>query len=274
MKKRVLELIRVSTKGQAGEGRAGIPGQKQANQRTAEISGLEIVRNIEIVDVSGTSVLKSPEMQELMRLMESPEIDGVVTAEFSRLMRPENFTDYCLLQHFVETGTILYLPEGPIDLASPSGHLMGLIRAGFAGHDRRQIIGRMQHAKEALRRSGKHPGGQTTLSFGVGFSKSNGWFYKSEIEKVKQAFKIFLSGLTSYTEIGRRLNIPRTSVRYLLQNPIYTGWMVYGEKRDPSQSGLVGGKDGRQGYRRKIKRSPEETIRIRVLDGVVSEEDF
>jgi hypothetical protein len=61
----------------------------------------------------------------LMRLMESPEIAGVVMAEFSRLMRPENFTDYCLLQDIIDTGCILYSPEGPIDLASATGQLVG-----------------------------------------------------------------------------------------------------------------------------------------------------
>jgi hypothetical protein len=47
--------------------------------------------------------------------MESPEIHGVVAREFSRLMRPENYTDYSLLQVFVDTNTWLYLPEGPIN---------------------------------------------------------------------------------------------------------------------------------------------------------------
>jgi hypothetical protein len=45
-------------------------------------------------DVSGTAVLCAPEMQELLRLIESPDIHGVIAKEFSRLMRPENFKDY------------------------------------------------------------------------------------------------------------------------------------------------------------------------------------
>ena len=78
--KNVVELIRVSTEQQAGEDRAGIPAQREANRRTATIYGLHIVRSIEIIDVSGASVLKSPEMQDLLRLMESPDIHGVVTS--------------------------------------------------------------------------------------------------------------------------------------------------------------------------------------------------
>ncbi len=150
--KNVVELIRVSTRQQAGEDRAGIPAQREVNRRTARSYKLHIVRSIEIVDVSGASVLRSPEMQELLRLMESPDIHGVVTKEFSRLIRPENFTDYALLQHFIDTETILYLPDGPLDLASKSGRLLGTIRAAIAGLERREILERMNDGKEAMRR--------------------------------------------------------------------------------------------------------------------------
>src|SRR5713101_2351554 len=272
--KNVVELIRVSTEQQAAGDRGGIPAQREANKRTARIYGLHIVKTIEIVDVSGASVLTSPKMKELLRLMESPDIQGVVAKEFSRLMRPEKFTDYALLQQFIDTNTLLYLPEGPIDLASKMGRLLGTIRAAVAGLERREITERMQDAKEALRRAGKHPGGAPSLPYGVGYSKERGWYFTPGAEKVKQAFALFRSGQTSYNEIGQRLNIARTSVRFILENPIYTGWRVYDEKRDPSALGYVPGPDGRQGYRRKIKRAPDEVIRVRVLDGLVSEKDF
>ena len=68
MSKRVVELVRVSTEGQASEDRAGIPAQRAVNRRTAAQQGLEIVQTIEITDVSGTAVLRSRGMQELLRL--------------------------------------------------------------------------------------------------------------------------------------------------------------------------------------------------------------
>ncbi len=212
-------------------------------------------------------------MQELLKLMEEPEICGVVAKEFSRLMRPENFADYVLLQHFIDTGTVLYLPEGPIDLASKHGRLYGTIRAAMAGVERREIIERMQDAKEALRRAGKHPSGWISLPYGVHYSKEQGWSYAAEAEKVKQAFACFLSG-KGYTMIANELNIPRANIRFILENPIYTGWRVYDKKRDPSPRGYVPRADGRQGDRKKIKRNPEEVIRVKVLEPLVSEEDF
>ena len=271
--KRVLELVRVSTEGQADEDRAGIPAQRAANQRTAKAHGLRIVRSIEIVDVSGAAVLQSREMRTLLRLMEAPEIHGVLCKEFSRLMRPENFTDYALLQHFIDTETIRYLPDGPIDLATKSGRLLGTIRAAMAGLERREIVERMMDAKEAMRRAGKHPGGSVTLPYGVGYSKKQGWWYKPEAEKVKEAYRLFLGG-KGYTEIARALNMPRTNVRLFLTNPIYMGWKVYDKKCDLSPQGYLPGKDGRQGNRRVIDRSPEEVIRVKVLPPLVSEKTF
>jgi hypothetical protein len=58
--KKVIELIRVSTKMQAQEDRASIPAQRATNRRTALTFGLEIVQSIELVDVSGASILKTP----------------------------------------------------------------------------------------------------------------------------------------------------------------------------------------------------------------------
>jgi DNA invertase Pin-like site-specific DNA recombinase len=272
--KNVIELIRVSTEHQAGIDRAGIPSQHEINKRTAANYGLRIVRSIEIVDVSGAAVINSPEMHELLRIMESPDIDGVVAKEFSRLIRPEKFTDYALLQHFIETNTVLYLPDGPIDLTSKTGRFVGTIRAAVAGMERREIIERMQDAKESMRRAGKHPGGATSLPYGVDYSNKTGWHYTAESAKVKEAFALFLSGDTSYTNIALRLNIPRTNVRFILQNPIYAGWRVYREKRDPSPAGYVARPNGRQGYRRKVMRLPDEVIRVQVLDGLVTEREF
>ena len=91
---------------------------------------------------------------------------------------------------------------------------------------------------------------------------------------MRTAFLLILGGESSYTLLSQRLQIPRTNLRFMLANPIYTGWRVYGEKRDPSANGYVRSPNGRQGYRRKIPRAPDEVIRTKVLDGIVSEADF
>jgi len=275
MSKKVIELIRVSTEGQAAADRASIPAQRAANRRTAEVYGLEIHKSIEISDVSGAAVLHAPEIREMIELMRSPEIHGVVAKEFSRLMRPENFDDYALLQHFADTKTILYLPEGPIDLGSKMGRLIGGVRALFAGVEREDIRERLWGAKEAKRRRGENPQSEITLPYGVGYNQDRGWFYTSSAEKVREAFRLLLAGNIGYNEIGRQTGIASTNLRIILRNPIYTGWRVIDQKRDTSPSGLKFKRDGRQGDRPKIRRAPDEIIRLKVIsEGLVSETDF
>jgi DNA invertase Pin-like site-specific DNA recombinase len=174
--KKVLELIRVSTESQAAGDRASIPAQRFVNRRTCAQYGLEIAKSIEISDVSGASVLMAPEIQQLLLLMQSPDIDGVVTREFSRLMRPENFADYALLQAFVDSKTVLYLPEGPIDLNSKTGRLMGTIRAAIAGLERTEILERIWTAKEEKRKRGELAQSKIVLPWGVGYEQGRGFY--------------------------------------------------------------------------------------------------
>ena len=112
--KKVIELIRVSTAKQADDDRFSIPAQRTVCRKIAAQYGLTIVDSMHITDVGGSDILKAPEMKELLRRIQSPDIHGVVAREFSRLMRPENLDDFTILQRFAESRTFLYLPDGPI----------------------------------------------------------------------------------------------------------------------------------------------------------------
>jgi DNA invertase Pin-like site-specific DNA recombinase len=205
--KKVIELIRVSTEKQAATDRASIPAQRTVNRRTCQQYGLEIVRSIELADVSGASVLLAPEIQELMRLMQSPDIDGVVAREFSRLMRPENFADYALLQVFSDSRTVLYLPEGPIDLNNKTGRLMGTIRAAMAGMERTENLERIWSAKEEKRRRGELAQNSIVLPFGVGYEAGKGFYYEPKAERVREAFRQFLAGNQNYANLAAMVGV-------------------------------------------------------------------
>jgi DNA invertase Pin-like site-specific DNA recombinase len=276
MTKRTLELIRVSTESQAGSDRASIPSQRAINRRTAMAYGLTIVRSIEMSDVSGASVLLAPEMRELLALMNDREIHGVVAREFSRLMRPENFSDYALLQAFSDTNTILYLPEGPIDFSSKTGRLMGTIRAAIAGMERTEILERIWSAKEEKRKAGELGQSKIVLPYGVDYDfATRKWGYTADALRVKEGFRLLLSGNTNYNEIARALDMSSRTLNRAFRNPIYTGLRVISEKRDMSQAGKGVAVNGRQADRKKIKRTPDEVIRIKVIsDPLISEREF
>ena len=273
--KQVIELIRVSTEAQASTDRASIPAQRAVNRRTCAQYGLEIVRSIEISDVSGACVLLAPEMQQLVQAMRSPAIHGVVAREFSRLMRPENFEDFALLQAFVDSKTVLYLPEGPLDLNSKTGRLMGTIRAAIAGMERTEILERIWGAKEEKRRRGELAQNHIVLPRGVGYEAARGFYYKPEAEHVREAFRQFLAGNQSYTRLSELVGVTPRGMHIIMRNPIWTGWRVIDKKRDTSAGGRYPSVNGRQADRRKIARPLEEVIRVKVIaDPLISEGDF
>ncbi len=264
--KKVIELIRVSTEGQAASDRASIPAQRAINRRTAAQYGLEIIRTIELADVSGAAVLQTSEIQQMLKLMESPDIAGVVTREFSRLMRPENFADFALLQAFADTRTLLYLPDGPIDFGNKTGQLMGGMRALIAGLERNEIKERVWAAKEEKRRRGELAQAPVCLPFGVGYDpRTRAFFYKPEAERVREAYRQFLAGEHSYLRLSKLVGITPRGMHLLMRNPIWMGWRVIDKKRDTSAAGRYAGKNGRQADRRKIRRTEDEIIRVQVV---------
>jgi DNA invertase Pin-like site-specific DNA recombinase len=214
-------------------------------------------------------------MRELLRLIESPDIHGVVAREFSRLMRPENLGDFSLLQAFADTNTLLFLPDGPIDFSAKTGRLLGTIRAAIAGLEKSEFLERSFASREEMRRQGKCPSAPHTRPYATGYEDGRGWFYLPDVEKVRRAFELVLSGETNFGELERETGLSRDNLRNILKNPIYTGWRVYDKKRDGSKAGLYASTDGRQSGRRKIARPPEEVIRVKVIDEpIISDADF
>src|SRR5687768_15795701 len=232
--KKCLELLRVSTLGQADADRASLPSQRAVNRQTAKRYDLAIVRTVELAGVSGAAVLLAPEIQEMIRLMNDPEIHGVIAREFSRLMRPENFADYALLQSFVDTNTVLYLPDGPIDFSSDSGMILGTVNATLGGIERRQMKKKIWAAREEKRRNKELGGSRVLLPYGVSYP----WAWTADAEKVREVFRLFLSGHTSYAELSKVLGVTVPGLRAIMRNPIYTGWRVITHKRDMSLAGL------------------------------------
>ena len=261
---RAIELRRLSIKEQSEKGQEVLLRQKDINKFTVESKGIDIVKTFEIMDVSGTSVLETPEIAELISLIKSADIQGVVVADVDRLMRPDNFNDFGLLQKFKETNTKILLPDQTIDLNTQSGTLIGGLQALIAGNELVQIKKRMMSGKETKRKEGKHPNGDQTLPFGVGYDRSiDKFFYKSDAYKVKQLFELFyFEGIHNYQELDRRTGFHHRNIPNLLSNQMYIGYRVYDEKRGGEKRLKPG---GRQGDRPKVPRKPDEIIRKKVI---------
>jgi site-specific DNA recombinase len=256
---KVAEWIRVSDESQAAPEKFGIPAQRTVNATTCKRFGLEVVKTFQVEDVSGKDIMLCSETAELIALMQSGRIQGVVSREFSRLMRPDDFSDYVLLGVFQKCNVVLYLPEGPVNLNEKMGRLMASVQAAIAGFERSTIRERLFRGGEENRKAGGRFA--STLPKGVGYTKEAGWFYTPESQRLKDAYEMVLRG-ESLNEIGRFLGMSATGARYAMHNPIYKGWRVY--ERECGEAGT--GKNGRQPkYRPLRKRSAEHIIRTQVI---------
>ena len=92
---------------------------------------------------------------------------------------------------------------------------------------------------------------------------------------MREVFRQFLIGNHNYRKLASLLGVSPRGVQSIMRNPIWTGWRVVDKKRDTSPAGRYRSQNGRQADRRKVARSPDEIIRVRVIEpGLISEADF
>lgn len=226
--KKVIALLRVSSAGQAAEGKQGLPVQQDDCRALAEVYGLTIVETVVLDGVSGTAVRQDPNFAGLLRRLREPEIHGVVIGAFDRLFRRGRFEDYAILDSFADSKTILYTPQGTYDLREDSDALLSVINTELSAAERRNIVRRTSAGRERRRREKgwKAEGGQVGVPRGVEFDhEAKKWRYVyPEADRVKRAFEIFLSGETNLAEIARRVGLKGSdSIFRILSQPLYKG---------------------------------------------------
>ena len=271
-RKRVLGLIRVSTADQANEDRGGIPRQRRIIEQTIARKNLDCIRIYEIADVSGTQVLNNPDIQEILKLVSSRVVTGLVIADLDRLFRPAQPTDYAILQAFKDTGAIIYSGDTEYDLTNRDSALFANIRSAISGFELQLMKDRQNGAREAKRRQGKCPTNELTLPIGVSFDrKQQRFFYNERIATVVELFRLYdQEGIHNYHELGRRTGLSNLTARNLLRNPLYCGWRVISQKRGDRTTSRTG-----KLYRKKTNRAPDEVIKVKVIETpAVSQECF
>ncbi len=232
---KAIEFLRVSTPEQAKDDRAGLPRQREANARTIERFGLEIVKTLELIGVSGALVLEAPEVKEMLSMIESDEIKGIVVADWDRLGRFVKLMDSAyFIDRLRETDTKVYTPDGITDLTTQSGSMMGGFQSIIASNELIQIKKRMFEAKKIKRRKGKHPDGDQTLPYGVSYDRGKERFsYNENAWKVKSLFdKFYNEGIQNLHELERLTGFKHRTISNLLRNEIYIGYRRHNQKRD------------------------------------------
>ena len=268
----VVGLVRLSTLAQSEEGRGGLARQYSVIRKTVQQKGLNLLRIFEVVDVSGTDVLRCPQIQELLELVGTRAVQGICIADLDRLFRPDKPSDYAILGVFQSTGAVIYSGDSELDLSTSNGMLFGQIRSAISGFELSLMKQRQQGAKEELRRAGKCPTPSITLPLGVTFDRAaSKWAYTADIARVQHLFTLFDErGIHNYCELSRLTGIHQATIRVILKNPIYTGWRIINQRRGDKRVSRSG-----KTYRVKVPRAEDEVIRVQVFsDPAISQEVF
>jgi DNA invertase Pin-like site-specific DNA recombinase len=217
MSKRVIELLRVSTDAQ------DVQRQRADLARLAKRFGLETVRTLELVGVSGTATLSNADMQRLLEDLKLPGVDGVAVSALDRLFRPKRYAQFAILDHFADTGKMIWSArEGVVDPASDSGFDVGVGAGARAGAEWRELRRRTMQGKEELRREGKHVQGPAALPRGIAFSNGQWSYQEPDCSRVARMYPLLLAG-HSFDDIAAAVGGGFTGrgVAWTMRNPIW-----------------------------------------------------
>ena len=262
--KRVIGLIRVSTAEQAREGRSGIPRQRAAIREACKRFNLELVREVELIDVSGRYVRDDPAFQQLERDMMRPDIQGVATVSLDRVYRPENYSDFSVLDVFKVNRKMIWTSYEQIDANTQSGWFTLIVGGAVAGNELSKLKERCEVSKDLMRARGEYCQGSHTLPKGVLYDKkTRTWSYDPEVApQVLEAYRLLLAG-ESYRSMAQKLGPEWKPGRiyHSLRNSLWMGVKTYalqqkGELRISQKTG--------KRYHTKIRR--EQIIETRVID--------
>jgi len=241
----VIALIRFSDAGQVTDDKAGVEGQRQVNATTAARLNLKIRRELVLIGVSGRHVMLDPRFVGMCdELKTDPTLSGILTAEQSRVFRPEkdNYESYAILSMLAKHRKLLYTPDGIVDMNTSQGRVGAQLKAIMNGEEIEIIKDRFQRGKASDRLARKHPQGNHMLPKTVRYVReyattptgklivtATRWeLVPVEAERMKLAFRLLVEG-DSYELIAEKIGggYKGSSLRRSMMNPIHIGIRRY-----------------------------------------------
>lgn len=235
--------VRVSTDEQALKG-YGLDAQERAIRAFAESQGYELIEVVQDIGVSGAT---KPEgrlgFSRIIKLAEEKAFSILLVWKFDRLARNLVYavTTVSVLQD--KYNIALRSVTEPIDTSTLMGQTIFAILAGLAAQERLNIVQRTLAGKKEKAQKGGFVGGPAPL----GYRKQEGGLLvvAEEAEIVRRIYALRKQGLKlqEIADILNAENIPTKrggkwypcTVRYILDNPKYRGYIEYYFRWDGEQ---------------------------------------
>ena len=261
-----ISLIRFSDDQQVDDDRAGVEGQRQRNAAGAAFHNLNVIREVIVIDVSGKYVADDPQFQSIFADLKSGAAKGVLVAEQSRLVRPQYWQDFAILDHFKKNHCFVFTPTERIDPCTQAGWYTLTVGGMVSGGELQNMVDRFQRGKRIFHQSGRHASSDRALPRGVQYirtrdprtGKTVAWKWQHDgidSERVKKAFDLLLSTNLSFEEIAARVGGGWTGkgIKESLQNPVWIGKRRFqwasGDEYTPTRRDCKPGKKRRRQFR-------------------------
>lgn len=220
---RAVGYIRVSTSEQATEG-ISLDNQKRKIAAYAEVKDLKLIKIIADEGRSGKN-LSRPGIVELLELVKTKQIDAVVVYKLDRLTRKTKDLLYLVEDVFAKNSVAFFSLNENIDTTSATGKFFLTLMGALAQMERDLIGERTSDALEELTRQNRRLGSPDRAPYGFKQIKREKATMDDlvpdlkKIATVKEMFK--LRRTESLATIGEKVHLAKSSVKYILDNPIY-----------------------------------------------------
>jgi DNA invertase Pin-like site-specific DNA recombinase len=223
MKKQAIGIIRVSTAIQDME------RQRRDIAQAARVHDISIIRTLELPDLSGTKMLRNPEVQRVLDSLAKPGVDGCVVSAIDRLIRPGELGDLAIFDSFQRSKKLIWTPAQSLDVSTQSGFLMSGVMGIMAGVERMILLQRTAAGKETCRLRGGNPNSPVAMPRGLSYSKTDGWSYtEPDATRIRKAYDLLFER-KSWKQIAAAIGGGWTynGVRLTLRNTVWKGIRTY-----------------------------------------------
>lgn len=241
--KRAVGYVRVSTAEQADEGFSVAAQGELIRQECSRYGNeMQFVKLYADEGISGKSIKRRPQMQQLLADVQAGEIDAVICWNISRIAR--NVANLLEIVDIFERNDVSFISiNEKMDTQTPAGRLMLQIMASMGEYERNNIaenvyMGSRRRAVEGWNNSGLVLGydnvvdedGNHTLQINLDEAKIiRHIFDLAALGKGLRAIANELNQTGNRTKRGNAFST--TAVKVILTNPLYVGKVRYGQYR-------------------------------------------
>lgn len=212
--------------------------------RVAIKQHLNVVKVYKEVE-TGDSIAARPMMLELMADVEEGLVDAVLVMDIDRLGRGDLQDQGYILNLFKRQGVKIITPDKTYDLDDEGDEDMFDFKAFFARKELVTIKRRFRRGKQASLNAGNYIG--TNAPFGYRKEDKTLFIVEEEADIVRMMFDLYVNHGYGDTRIARHLNSlgiksrngiwERTTIRRMVNNPIYIGKIAWNKRKFEYRNG-------------------------------------